>query len=98
MPRPSSQILELAKRGAEYRHRELREELATLVRQFPHLRTLTAPGRRPAATPNSMTPAGAEAAPVRGRRRMSAAARKAVSERMKRFWAERRKAKAAGRI
>ena len=44
-------------------------------------------GRRPAATQG----AASEAAP-RGRR-MSAAARKAVSERMKKYWAERRKAK-----
>jgi hypothetical protein len=33
-------------------------------------------------------------AATRNTRRMSAAARKAVSDRMKRYWAERRKAKA----
>src|ERR1043166_1545823 len=37
MPRPTSHILELARRGAEHRYRELQEELASLERTFPKL-------------------------------------------------------------
>ena len=38
MPKHSSNILELAKRGAEARYRELVDELKTLTKSFPHLR------------------------------------------------------------
>jgi hypothetical protein len=86
MPRHTSHILDLAKRGAEHRYQELKAEIASLVRLFPHLR-----GRS----------GGPLSAPVetikrairrRRRRKMSEAARKAVSDRMKKFWAAKRKA------
>jgi hypothetical protein len=38
MPKHSSQILQLAKRGAEVRLRELLDELKILTLSFPHLR------------------------------------------------------------
>ena len=38
MPKHSSHILELAKRGAEARYRELLDELKSLSKSFPHLR------------------------------------------------------------
>jgi len=83
-----SHILELAKRGAEHRIQELKAELALLVRQFPHLREGLA---------NRLgSPAETVARPIRRRRRMSEAAKKAISERMKKVWAARRKAKAKG--
>ena len=88
MPKPSFHILELAKRGAEHRYRELKAELAALVKMFPHLGSAVSPAM-PARTNEVRTP-------VR-RRRMSPAARKAVSQRMKRYWAKRRKAKRASR-
>lgn len=81
--------MELARRGAEHRYRELKLELASLIRQFPHLRQSI----------GGMLPVDEEAVkPGRGprrrrRRRMSAEARRAVSERMKKLWAARRKAK-----
>lgn len=92
MPRPSSQVLALAKIGAEHRHRELRDELIALEKQFTHLRTSAARAQRsaPAAKPN----ANDAGTPVRRRRRMSAAARKRISEAQKARWAARRKAKA----
>ncbi len=37
MAKRSSQILELARKGAEYRYQELNAEIAALVRDFPHL-------------------------------------------------------------
>jgi len=99
MPRATAQFLELAKRGAEHRYRELQEELAALVRHFPHLRgTVTTRRGRPARQLGGTVPGPAasasDASPKRGRRTMSAAARRAVSERMKKYWAARRKAKA----
>jgi hypothetical protein len=87
MPKHPSHILELARHGAEHRYQELKAALESLVKLFPHLRT-----RSPLSAPVE-----AVKRPVRRRRRrkMSEAARKAVSERMKKVWAERRKAKKA---
>jgi len=83
MARHPSHILALARTGAEHRYAELKAEIAALVRQFPHLRSprMSAPGLAAATTAGSARPR---------RRRMSPAARKAVSERMKRYWAARR--------
>jgi hypothetical protein len=38
MPKHASHILELAKRGAEVRFRELRDEMKFLTLSFPHLK------------------------------------------------------------
>jgi hypothetical protein len=81
------ELVRLARLGAEARLEALERERQQILRNFP--------GLRAGATPS--TPERSESASrVRGRRAMSAAARKAVSERMTRYWAERRKAKAAG--
>lgn len=75
-------LKKLALLGARARLEELRQEEAAIRSAFPELFR----GGRSAAA----------AAPRKGRRRgMSAAGRKAVSERMKKYWAERRKAKHA---
>ena len=88
MPKHSSHILELAKVGAEHRYQELKTELASLVKLFPHLA-----GRRAVPIPMlDVVMGGAEPVPKRGRKPMSAAAKKAFGERMKKYWAERRKA------
>jgi len=77
-----AELLRLARVGAEARLNELRTEEAAILKAFPDLR-----GRRTQLKSN-----GIEAAPARQhRRKMSAAARKAVSERMKKYWAGRRK-------
>jgi hypothetical protein len=70
---------ELERLGAQARLAELQSEIAAIRRAFPGLGR----GRQPAA----------KAAPRRRRSRMSAANRRAVSIRMKKYWAERRKAK-----
>ena len=78
------ELQRLARLGAKSRLDELQREEAAIRRAFPDLFS----GRRRQAT-------GARAA-GRGRRRrsnMSATARKAVSERMKKYWAARRKEK-----
>jgi hypothetical protein len=87
MPRPSSQILELAKRGAEHRYQELKAEIESLVKLFPHLRSRSGgPLSAPVDTVKRATRR-------RRRRKMTEAAKKAISERMKKMWAARRKAK-----
>ena len=82
-----AELRELALVGARARLLTLRTEIASLVRLFPEL------GR------GSQLKAGEESG-VRKRRKkpgrkhpMSAAERKAVSERMRKYWAERRAAK-----
>jgi hypothetical protein len=93
MAKRSSHILELARKGAEHRYEELRAEIAALRKFFPHLG-----GAKSHAQPTidvSSEPAAMIDRPRRTRRRMSAAARKAVSARMKAYWAARRKTKQA---
>ncbi len=86
MAKHSSDILELARKGARHRLEELQAEIAALVKDFPHLAEEagtalgTAVGKTEAQVRRS----------VRRGRTMSAAARKAVSERMKKYWAARR--------
>ena len=77
-------LSELARTGAEVALRRLRAEIVAIERAFPELGL---PQKRRAVR-RSMKEATTRT------RRMSAAARKIVSERMKRYWAERRKAKA----
>ena len=84
--------------GAQARLDELRQEEAAIRAEFPELFGRGARGARGGrgARTGAAASAGAGAAPAsRGRRKMSAANRKAVSERMRKYWAERRKAKAA---
>lgn len=75
-----------ARLGAEARAAELSAELAAIYRAFPGLRR----GRPSAAAGGG----DAESAVVQRRRRkpMTAAQKKAVSIRMKKYWAGRRKA------
>jgi hypothetical protein len=75
------ELQRLARMGAKSRLEELRREEANIRRAFPDLF-----GRGRGA-------ASAAGGRRRGRRSMSAAARKAVSVRMKKYWAARRKAK-----
>jgi len=87
MPKPSSgltagKLKEFARKGAEHALQELRAEITAIERAFPEL------GRGGQAVRQSVAKATKRA------RTMSAAARKAVSQRMKKYWAERRKAKA----
>jgi hypothetical protein len=75
------ELHQLARLGAAARLEALESERTAILRAFPDLRR-GEPGRE--------TRAG-QARPQRRRRRMSAAERKAVSERMRRYWADRRK-------
>ena len=90
MPRPAANGLsamrmkDLARKGAAQLLQEMRADMIAIERTFPEL-----------ALPQTRRRARvAVAQATRRAKRMSAAARKAVSERMTKYWAERRKAKA----
>jgi hypothetical protein len=77
-------LREMAKVGAEATLKQLRAEIVAIERTFPEL-----------ALPQTRRAIRRSVKTVRKRgSKMSAAARKAVSLRMKKYWAERRKAKA----
>jgi hypothetical protein len=75
---------QLARAGAETLLKQLRAEIIAIERTFPEL---ALPARR------RQVRQAVQSASKRGRG-MSAAARRAVSERMRKYWAERRKAAA----
>ena len=77
-------LREFTRAGAEATLNQLRTEIVAIERTFPEL---ALPKTRRTIR-RSVKAAGQRA------RTMSAAARKAVSLRMKKYWAERRKAKA----
>jgi hypothetical protein len=80
-------LRELALAGADTVLRQLRAEIVAIERAFPEL----APPRNRKELRRSIAKAQKQT------RQMSAAARKALSRRMKKYWAERRKAKAAAK-
>lgn len=80
----ADRIRELARAGAEVTLKQLRAEIIAIERTFPEL----ALSQRRRAVRKAVKQA------TNRTRRMSAAARRAVSERMTRYWAERRKARA----
>jgi len=94
MPRHPSHILEFAKRGAEARLRELVNEAKNLIGLLPHLRDSFDKDELPVSFILKKGAGCVTKKQAQGRRRkMTAAARKAVSDRMKKFWAAKRKAK-----
>jgi len=75
-------LKQYALRGAQARVEELQQELASIYRAFPGLRR----GGRAAAASGDR--------PARRRKPMTPAQKREVSRRMKKYWAERRKANA----
>jgi hypothetical protein len=88
----TEQLRRLARLGAIARLEQLRQEEAAIRAEFPEL--FGRGGRKGAGTA-AATAGGGRKGTRRRRRAMSAAGRKAVSERMRKYWAERRKAKGA---
>ena len=95
----AEQLRRLARLGAMARLTQIREEETAIRDEFPELfgrgmadRPRGRGGRQ--GTMRSQAPEPARNGEARrGRRKMSAAARRAVSIRMRKYWAERRKAK-----
>jgi hypothetical protein len=85
------ELQRLARLGAQARLDELQREEAAIRRAFPDLfgRRGRGRGRSAAASESAAQPATKR----KRRSNMSAAARRAVSERMKKYWAARRKEK-----
>jgi len=80
----ADRLRDLARSGAETVLKQLRAEIIAIERTFPEL-----------AIPQKRRAVRDAFQKARKRvRTMTAAERKAVSERMKKYWAERRKAKA----
>ena len=80
----TEQLRRLARLGAIARLEQLKQEEAAIRAEFPELF-----GRGRRAVVADVAKPGRR----RGRKKMSPAARKAVSERMRKYWAERRRAK-----
>jgi hypothetical protein len=72
--------------GAEARLLQITQEAAAIYRAFPELRGRQGQLSRATPSDGNTSPGGAR----RRRSKMSAAQRKAVSERMKKYWAGRR--------
>ena len=86
----ADQLRRLARLGAVARLEQLRQEEAAIRAEFPELFGRGRQGSRNArAAVATVAPAGKR---KRRRTTMSAEARKAVSDRMRKYWAERRKA------
>ena len=87
LPRHSSHILDMARKGAQYRYEELKAEIASLLRRFPQLRRAAA--GISAAVAQSRRTLGARSKPVvRKHRRLSAAARQKIRQAQLRRWAK----------
>lgn len=86
MPNSTQFIQKYAKVGALARLNELKAEIADIERAFPGLGGPRAGGPRASAETDLAAPKR------RTRKPMSAAQKKAVGARMKKYWAERRKA------
>jgi hypothetical protein len=84
------QLRRLARLGAVARLEQIRAEEAAIRGEFPEL---FGRGRREPGSASTQVKVAAGGR--RRRRKMSPQARKAVSERMRKYWAERRKGKAA---
>jgi hypothetical protein len=98
MAKHSSHILQLARKGAEARLRELVDEAKMLVSSFPHLRDSFDQDELPVTFILKRGAAGGSASevsrigPRRKKRTLSAAARKAISNAQKKRWAKVKRA------
>jgi hypothetical protein len=90
MPKHSSHILELAKRGAALRLRELENEVELLLDLFPDLRDAYDSDELPVSFIVKRDARRAEARAVAQQNPSSASARRAVSRQVRQDWAERR--------
>jgi hypothetical protein len=86
----NTHLFQLAKRGAEARLEDLVHEAKLLMNLFPHLRDSFDKEELPLSFIMAKA-SGREAR--RPARKMSAAARRAISARMKKYWAKRRRTK-----
>jgi hypothetical protein len=91
MPKTPDRFREFAQLGAEVRLGQLREEIAQIYKAFPALKFRKAVARRAANPSTDSEGASASPVPKRKRRRLSAAQKKAISDRMRKYWAGRKR-------
>jgi hypothetical protein len=91
MPKHSTHILELARRGADARFRELLDEFKMLMVSFPHLRDAIDRDELPVKFLLRKGRDNAVGTSVK-RRTLSAKARKAIGDAQRRRWAIQRAA------
>ena len=85
----AKEVGRLARIGAAARLAELQAEISALRRAFPGLKAAPVSAGVP-----DLSAAPKPARKARRRRAMTAAEKKAVSDRMKKYWADRKKGKA----
>ena len=92
MAKSSSLIERYARLGAETRYAELKAEIAEIERAFPGIGGTSAAARRGPRRPRAarIADSGPAAAPVRKRRKMTAAARKAIGDAQRKRWAKQK--------
>lgn len=90
MTKPSSHILDLTKRGAVLRFRELAQELRLLLDLFPDLADSFDPDELPISYILTRDARDAESEAATRQRRLSASARRTVNKKMKQAWTQRR--------
>lgn len=88
-PLSTEHLQNLARLGARARLAELRAEMDGILKAFPDLSGASRASRRGAAARSASAPA------ARNQSYWSSTKRKEVSARMKKYWADRRKAEAA---
>jgi hypothetical protein len=88
-------VKRLALIGAQSRLESLRAEISTILRAFPELGRRGAVNNIAVSTEEPQRGRGGRGARKRRNWSMSDAQKRAVSERMKKYWAGRRKEKAA---
>jgi hypothetical protein len=94
----STQLKELAKRGAEMRLRELLEEVRSIHQMFPDLKDGTGThgaSRKQPEEPVQEAATATPSTPKARKRGWTAAQRQQAAERMKAYWAKRKKQKRA---
>ena len=89
----NAQVRQWAVRGAEQRLLEIAAEAAAIYQTFPELRQRGGNQAAKRGVEAAAAPAGGQG---RGRANMSAAQRKAVSDRMRKYWAARREGAGGG--
>jgi hypothetical protein len=95
MAKLAAHILDMARKGADHRYQELKSEIAALVKNFPHLAAKARMTTSRVGAEGMAAVQGGAKQVRRRARKMSAEARKAVSDRMKKYWAAKRKTKKA---
>jgi hypothetical protein len=90
MAKHASHILDMARKGAEHKYDELNAEIAALIKHFPHLtgRKGGIVSRGTAALSKGGKAVMAELG--RRKRKLSAKARKAISDAQKKRWAKQK--------